>query len=131
MEIRGEEGKRREAHPIAPIIEYLTPPLPLTYVAQVCSTYTMLIKESLCRCPVILLWLMCASTCILPEQGIYVLCECLECGKVLPGTWAYRMHEGDTKRGEVEATLAVLGGLVLVEDAYAMLGVLDKVTVAV
>jgi hypothetical protein len=91
----------------------------------------MLIKELLHGCPVVLLWLVCASTRTLPEQGIYVLCKCLECGKVSSGTWAHKMHEGDTKGGEVEAVLAVLGGLVLVEDAYAMLSVLDKVMVAV
>ena len=107
---QGEEGKGREAHPIAPVIEFLAPPLPLARVAQVCSMHAMLIKESLCGCLVVLLWLTCTSAHLLPEQGIYVLRERLEHGKVLPGTWAHGMCEEDTKGGEAEAALAMLGG---------------------
>jgi hypothetical protein len=44
-----------KAHPIAPIVDFLAPPVPVACAAQVRVAHATVIEEPLRRCPVILL----------------------------------------------------------------------------
>ena len=126
MRRRGDE-KRREAHPIAPVIELFAPPVPLACAAQIRAAHTTLIEEPPRWCPVFLPQL---AHFLLPKRTVYSLGERFERGEVSPGTRAQGAREEDAKGGETEAALALLGGRAAVEDTDAAVGVLGgEVTV--
>lgn len=119
--------KEGGAHPIAPVVELLAPPVPLARAAQIRAAHTTLIEEPPRWRPVFLLQF---AQFLWPKRIVYSLRERFERGEVSPGTRAHGAREEDAKGGEAEAALALLGGRAPVEDTDAASGVLGgEVTV--